>query len=48
VASVSLRWFYRRVDVVGAQHVPRRAPLLVAANHPNQRRETLATQRRRA
>ena len=36
VASVSLRWFYRRVDVVGAEHVPRRAPLLVAANHPNQ------------
>jgi 1-acyl-sn-glycerol-3-phosphate acyltransferase len=36
VASISLRWFYRRVDVVGAEHVPTRAPLLVAANHPNQ------------
>lgn len=36
VASISLRWFYRRIDVVGAEHVPTRAPLLVAANHPNQ------------
>ena len=36
VARVALRWFYRRVDVVGAEHVPPGAPLLVAANHPNQ------------
>jgi len=36
VAGVALRWFYRRIDVVGAERVPVEAPLLIAANHPNQ------------
>ena len=27
--------FYRRVDVVGLEHVPARGPLLVAGNHQN-------------
>ena len=36
VASVALRWFYRRIDVIGLERVPASAPLLIAANHPNQ------------
>lgn len=30
-----LRLFYRRVDVVGAEHIPPSGPLIVAANHHN-------------
>jgi glycerol-3-phosphate O-acyltransferase / dihydroxyacetone phosphate acyltransferase len=30
-----LRLFYRRVDVVGAEHIPVSGPLIVAANHHN-------------
>ena len=36
VAGVALRWYYRRIDVVGLERVPADAPLLIAANHPNQ------------
>jgi glycerol-3-phosphate O-acyltransferase / dihydroxyacetone phosphate acyltransferase len=36
VASIALRWFYRRIDVIGVERVPASAPLLIAANHPNQ------------
>jgi len=36
VASIALRWFYRRIDVIGLERVPASAPLLIAANHPNQ------------
>jgi 1-acyl-sn-glycerol-3-phosphate acyltransferase len=35
LARVALRWFYRDVTVVGAEHVPAAGPLLVAVNHPN-------------
>jgi len=35
-AGVALRWFYREVAVEGLERVPADAPLLVAANHPNQ------------
>ncbi len=27
--------FYRRIDVVGAEHVPASGPLILAANHHN-------------
>lgn len=35
VAGVALRWFYRRIDVEGMEHLPRSAPLLLVVNHPN-------------
>ena len=35
VIRVLLRLFYRRVDVVGAEHIPVRGPLIIAANHHN-------------
>src|SRR5436309_5013673 len=34
-AGIALRWFYRDVQVVGAERVPRGRPLLVVVNHPN-------------
>jgi glycerol-3-phosphate O-acyltransferase/dihydroxyacetone phosphate acyltransferase len=34
-AAIALRWYYADVFVVGAEHVPRRGPLIVIANHPN-------------
>jgi 1-acyl-sn-glycerol-3-phosphate acyltransferase len=35
IAGIALRWFYRRIDVVGLERLPRNAPLLVVCNHPN-------------
>ena len=35
LARIALRWYYRDVEVVGADRVPRDAPLLIVANHPN-------------
>jgi glycerol-3-phosphate O-acyltransferase/dihydroxyacetone phosphate acyltransferase len=35
LARIALRWYYRDVEVLGADRVPRDAPLLVVANHPN-------------
>ncbi|HKO16474.1 MAG TPA: lysophospholipid acyltransferase family protein [Gemmatimonadaceae bacterium] len=35
VAGLALHWYYRRVDVEGADRIPRRGPLLLAVNHPN-------------
>lgn len=35
LATVALRWYYRRVEVVGAERFPRAGPLMVAGNHPN-------------
>lgn len=34
-ARMALRWYYREIQVVGAERVPRDLPLLVVANHPN-------------
>ena len=34
-ARVAIRWFYREVEVVGAERIPPRAPVLLVANHPN-------------
>jgi 1-acyl-sn-glycerol-3-phosphate acyltransferase len=35
LARFLLGLFYRRIDVVGREHVPARGPLIVAANHHN-------------
>jgi glycerol-3-phosphate O-acyltransferase/dihydroxyacetone phosphate acyltransferase len=35
IAGIALRWFYRRIDVVGLERLPRDAPLLLVCNHPN-------------
>ncbi len=35
LVRVLLAVFYRRLDVAGLEHVPARAPLIVAANHQN-------------
>ena len=35
LVRVLLAVFYRRIDVAGLEHVPARAPLIVAANHQN-------------
>src|ERR1043166_1499928 len=34
-AGIALRWFYRDIQVVGAERIPRDRPLLVVVNHPN-------------
>lgn len=34
-ARIALRWYYREIQVVGAERVPLDLPLLVVANHPN-------------
>jgi len=35
LARIALRWYYRDVEVIGADRVPPDAPLLIVANHPN-------------
>jgi 1-acyl-sn-glycerol-3-phosphate acyltransferase len=35
LARIALRWYYRDIEVIGAERVPADAPLLVVANHPN-------------
>lgn len=35
VARLALRWFYRDIEVVGIERVPRSGPVLMASNHPN-------------
>ena len=35
LARIALRWYYRSVEIVGADRVPAEGPLLVVANHPN-------------
>ena len=35
LARIALRWYYREVEVIGADRVPAHAPLLIVANHPN-------------
>lgn len=35
VARTALHWYYRSIDVVGAEQVPASGPLILAANHPN-------------
>ena len=35
ITGVALQWFYRDIEVVGRERIPRTGPLLVAVNHPN-------------
>jgi len=35
LARIALRWYYRDVEIVGADRVPAGTPLLIVANHPN-------------
>jgi glycerol-3-phosphate O-acyltransferase/dihydroxyacetone phosphate acyltransferase len=35
LTGIALQWFYRDIEVMGAERIPRRGPLLVAMNHPN-------------
>ncbi|HEU4564131.1 MAG TPA: lysophospholipid acyltransferase family protein [Gemmatimonadaceae bacterium] len=42
LASVALEWFYRDIEVVGLERIPRDGPLLLAVNHPNQLIDAMA------
>lgn len=35
VARIALSWYYRSVEVVGLERIPRDGPVLLAGNHPN-------------
>jgi 1-acyl-sn-glycerol-3-phosphate acyltransferase len=35
LGRLALRWFYRDIEVVGADRLPERGPALLASNHPN-------------
>lgn len=35
LAQIALRWYYRDIEIVGADRVPADIPLLIVANHPN-------------
>jgi glycerol-3-phosphate O-acyltransferase/dihydroxyacetone phosphate acyltransferase len=35
IARLALRWYYRDIEVIGLERLPREGPLLVASNHPN-------------
>lgn len=35
LAGTALRWFYRDVEVDGAEAIPRDGPIILAVNHPN-------------
>ncbi len=35
LSRIALGWYYRRVEVVGGEHISSDGPLLVVANHPN-------------
>ena len=35
LTGVALQWFYRDIEVMGAERIPRVGPLLVAVNHTN-------------
>lgn len=35
IAGIALRWFYRSIDVEGAERIPKDRPCLLVCNHPN-------------
>lgn len=35
LAQIALRWYYRDIEIVGADRIPSDGPLLIVANHPN-------------
>lgn len=35
LSGIALRWFYRDLEISGADRIPRAGPMLLAVNHPN-------------
>lgn len=35
LSGIALRWFYRDLEISGADRIPRTGPVLLAVNHPN-------------
>lgn len=35
IARIALRWYYRSIEVVGAEQIPASGPVILAANHNN-------------
>ena len=42
IGGIALRWFYRDVEVLGAERLPVDAPVILVANHPNALVDALA------
>ena len=41
VARLAVRWYYRDVELDGAERIPRDGPVLLVANHPNELMDVL-------
>ncbi len=41
VARIAVRWYYRDVEIDGAERIPREGPVLLVANHPNELMDAL-------
>ena len=41
VARIAVRWYYRDVEIHGAERIPRNGPVLLLANHPNELMDAL-------
>ena len=41
VARLAVRWYYRDVEIDGAERIPRHGPVLLVANHPNELMDVL-------
>ncbi|MEZ4937181.1 MAG: lysophospholipid acyltransferase family protein [Crocinitomicaceae bacterium] len=35
IISIGIRIYYKEIKVVGREHIPKKGPLIIAANHPN-------------
>ena len=42
IGGLALRWYYREVQVFGREHLPKDAPVILVANHPNALVDALA------
>lgn len=41
VARLAVRWYYRAVEIDGAERIPKSGPVLLLANHPNELMDAL-------